>query len=396
MAQPSSELAQSPTRRKLDATETALRATASHDLGNAGTYHRLGEALEAAGNPSDARSAFRRAVALDPEHAAAHRGLARVSMLLGDYATGWDERECRLDASRAPADNGERGVPMWDGSDPAGRTILVQCEPRLDDCIQFARYLPLLGGRGARVVLACPPPLTRLLGRIPGVRAVAETDAVPFADARVHLGSLPRLFKTTPATTPTFASYLRPAAPLVAAWRDRFQMADTAVPRPRLVGLACNATGGPGEYCTRSAGAPVLADLAPLAKLAGVRWVAIEPAPASFVSEGTRAGADVMDLASQLHDLADTAAAIVQLDLVIAADDSVVAHLAGALGKPVWTFVRSPADWRWSLAGDDTPWYPSMRLLRQSPDGDWSDAIEWAVRTLRARQPASGSAALAA
>ena len=395
MAQPSFEVSESPSRREPDETEAALRAAASCEPGNADAYHRLGEALEAVGNPWEARAAFRQAVALDPKRAAAHLGLARISMLVGDYATGWAEREWRLGAPGVVPDPGAVGVPIWDGADPAGRTILVQCEPRLDDCIQFARYLPLLSGRRADVVLVCQPPLTRLLGRMPGVRTVAETDAIPFADARVHLGSLPRLFDTTPATVPTFASYLRPAAPLVASWRNRFQMTHAAVPRPRLVGLACHATGSPGEDGVAPASARIHADLAPLANVAGVRWVAVEPAPASFVSAATRGDADVIDVAPKFDDLADTAAVIVQLDLVIAAGDSVVAHLAGALGKPVWTLVRSPADWRWSLAGDDTPWYPSMRMLRQSPDGDWSDAIDAAVRALRAGQPAS-PAALAA
>jgi hypothetical protein len=284
---------------------------------------------------------------------------------------------------RSPRVGGTRhvtGVPLWDGSDPAGRTILVHCEPRLDDCVQFARYLPLLGGRRANVVVACPPPLLRLFGRMPGVRAIAEGDAPPPLDAQVSISSLPRLFDTTLATIPTFASYLRAAAPLVHAWRNRLSHGFGDVRRPRSVGFAW------------AGGDPVVAErLFHLAGVAGLRWLFLESLPESLGAGVNRPDrdidTDVDDVAAELGDLADTAAVIAQLDLVIASGDSVAAHLAGALGKPVWTFVPASAGRRWPSAGHRAPWYPSMRLFRQGADGDWSDALDAAGRSLRAGEP---------
>ena len=335
----------------------------------ADAFNNLGRALEMLGRPADARAMYHRAVGLEPEHAKAQFNLGLVSLLLGDFDAGWRGYEWRwrvpdFGAPKCPAD-----LPHWDGSDPAGRTILVYCEQGFGDCIQFARYLPLLGGRGARVVVSCPPALVRLFASLPAISVVADDKPPPAADCCVAIASLPMMFRTTPATIPTFAAYLRPARHLATAWQERLR--PMRVDGRRLIGLAWAGNPAQAEDRWRSLS---LDQLAPLVAVPGVRFVSLQKGPAAPQENNRWAGLELVDFSTEFGDFADTAAAASQLDLVIAADTS-VAHLAGALGKPTWTLVRFAADWRWALSGSDTAWYPSMRLFRQQTRGDWSPVI---------------------
>ncbi len=347
----------------------------------ADAYNNLGRALDMLGRPNDARPMYRQAISIEPEHPKAHFNLGLVSLLLGDYATGWREYEWRWRVSDLPVGRRSLDVPPWDGSDPAGRTILVHCEQGLGDCIQFARYLPLLNGRGARIVLVCPSPLVRLFGGLPGVCVVAEGDSPPHADCRVAIGSLPLMFATTPATIPTFSAYLRPDAELTSAWRERLR--PVRATGQRLIGLAWAGNPAQTEDRWRSLH---LQELAAFGEVPGVRFVSLQKGSAARQLLDCPAGLDVFDLSSQLHDLADTAALVAQLDMVIAVDTS-VAHLAGAVGKPVWTLVRFAADWRWALSDETTPWYSTMRLLRQETRGDWSGVVRNIANDLKLSAP---------
>ena len=273
------------------------------------------------------------------------------------------------------------GAPHWDGSDPAGRTILVHCGPALSECIQWVRYVLLLTGRRADVVLACPPTLIRLFGRLPGVRVVGQGEPLPPADAHVALGDLPVLFGTTAATIPTFASYLRPAPMLASAWRERLRPLRPGNRRPHLVGIAADA----GGWAFRELQA-CITSTNPAAHV-----VSISAGVATSTGSNPAAGSLMGEVAYTLDDLADTAAVLAQLDVVIAADP-VVAHLAGASGRPVWTLVPAGAEGCWSV-GDDTPWYPSMRLFRQAVAGDWSDVSAAVTQSLRDRLAAATATA---
>ena len=359
----------------------------------ADAHNNLGRALEMLGRPSDALAMYRRAVAIEPDHAKAQFNLGLTSLLLGDYATGWREYEWRLripEIAGTPANAAIANLPRWDGSDPAGRTILVHGEQGFGDCIQFARYLPLLIGRGADVIVVCPRPLVRLFGSLPGVCVVADGDPPPRADLHVPIASLPLAFATTPATIPTFAAYLRADVRLAAAWRDRLRPHRAG--GRRLVGVAWAGNPAQAEDRWRSLH---LNDLAPLAAATGVRFVSLQKGPAAAQAAMPPPGLDLLDVSGSLHDFADTAALVSQLDLVIATDTS-VAHLAGALGKPAWTLIRYAADWRWSLTGDDSAWYPSMRLFRQAARGDWSLVVTDLLNRLKATAPAPTVSPLAA
>lgn len=274
--------------------------------------------------------------------------------------------------ARTPRTNVQ--LATWDGSDPAGMTILVRCDCDLGECVRLARYLPLLTGRRATVLAECPATLAALLARLPGVGVISTgTTALP-ADVQVTLSALPELFGTTPATVPTFTCYLRPAAALVAAWRERL--------RP--------ARGGSSTYLAAVAPSIAAPDVSiPFEPVPHVEVVSIQEGPGAAAA---RVSAPRLGKGYPLHDLADAAAVIASVDLVIATNP-VVAHLAGALGKPVWMPLPLAAEFCGSIAGEDTSWYPSMRLFRQPSPGDWSDVAAALSRDLRSQFPTLPSVA---
>jgi hypothetical protein len=236
-------------------------------------------------------------------------------------------------------------LPRWDGSDPAGRTILVACDSSLGECILLARYLPLLAGRRARVIVACPLQLNRLLAQMPGVEVASGGTAIPAADVLVSIGALPRLFGTTPATIPTFGAYFRPPTALLDTWRQRVRPMRAA--GPRVVGVSLTT-------CSDN-----------------WREALLRIPEAQFI--------ELDDL-----ELDHAAAATAVLDLTIATE-SPIAHLAGALGKPARVLARFSPDWCWQASGDDTPWYPSARVFRQPAPGDWTAPIRELVDFLHPR-----------
>jgi hypothetical protein len=226
-------------------------------------------------------------------------------------------------------------LPRWDGSDPAGRTILVACDSSLGECILLARYLPLLAGRRARVIVACPTPLERLIAQMPGVDVAPAASEMPEADVIASIGSLPRLFGTTPATVPTFGAYFRPPTVLLDTWRQRVRpMRDAG---QRVVGVSLTACADNWREA--------------LLRTPDTQFIELDDLP-----------------------LDDAAAAVSMLDVVLATE-STVAHLAGALGKPARVMARFSPDWSWQASGDDTPWYPSVRLFRQPTPGDWASPL---------------------
>lgn len=261
------------------------------------------------------------------------------------------------------------------------RTILVHCEQGLGDTLQFVRYLPLLKEHGARVIFYCQKELVSLLARAPGIDVLlvepAESGISEPFDCHVPLLSLPHLLGPEPAKIPAAVPYLRVDAEAVDQWKARLN------PSGFKVGIVWAGRTSSVEYRRRACS---LADFSPLAELAGVRFFSLQKGPAASEAATPPVGMDLVDLSAALRDFKDTAAVVMNLDLVVAIDTA-VAHLAGALGKPVWTVLPHFPDWRWELGREDSRWYPTMRIFRQSRPGDWSGVFENVAAELRVLLP---------
>lgn len=314
----------------------------------------------------DALASYDRAIALRADYADAHflKGLA--SLVTGDFSGGWAGYEWRHRAPVARLTPRDLPQPSWLGeADIAGKTILLHSEQGFGDTIQFCRYVPLVAARGARVVLEVDRPLVGLMRTLAGTaEIVAKGDPLPNADLRCPLPSLPLAFKSVAETIPADHPYLGAPDHAAATWGPLLAGA-----RPLKVGLVW--AGNPNHARDRERSMQ-LADLLPLFE-ANATFVSLQRELRSGESE-MLAHAGVIQAGDKLNDFTDTAALIAQLDLVIAVDTG-VAHLAGALGKPVWIMVTHAPDWRWQLDRDDSPWYPTARLFRQSDGRDWGSVI---------------------
>jgi tetratricopeptide (TPR) repeat protein len=349
-----------------EAAISAYRDAIRLDPGDADAHSALGAALTEAGRPGEAEDSFATALALSPDNADAHfnRGLALLKA--GRLSEGWAEHEWRCRGILPPHGIGR---PQWRGEPAAGQTVLLHAEQGFGDTLQFIRYLPLVAARGLRVVLDVPQPLRRLAKSLPGIQTMLDTGTPrPEIDLHCPLMSLPFAFETELASIPAAMPYLAPPADCAKLWRDRVPSADGL-----KVGLVWAGNPRPGEARSHAADqrrSVDLATLAPLAQVAGVRWFSLQKDRRDPNAEAFA----LTDLMPLVADFADTAALIHALDLVIAVDTA-VAHLAGALGKPVWMLSRFDGCWRWLQGRDDTPWYPTMRLYRQEAPGDWGGAV---------------------
>jgi len=317
--------------------------------------------LMALGRGEEAIHAGRRAVRLAPECADAHWNLALALLSEGHFAEGWREYEWRLAQAAFPTERD--GKRQWDGSPLAGRTLLVVCEQGFGDAIQFVRYLPLLAAQGGRVVLECRPELVPLFRTLPGIAEVHAAGGVaPRFDTFCYLLSLPHLLGTELSSIPAVGPYLAADPGRCASWSARL-----ARDHRLRVGVVWAGSAGYKNDRNRSLSA---AHLAPLGELPDVRLYSLQLG-------ATRGGDELhaVDLAPEIRDFADTAAIIMNLDLVVAVDTA-VAHLAGALGKPVWVMLPKGNDWRWLRQRCDSPWYPTMRLYRQAQAGEWHGVLE--------------------
>lgn len=325
------------------------------------TLAGLGTILRDLGQVGESEALLRRAVAGAPRDPELRYSLATTVLTAGKYAEGFALLESRIECFRPWRPN----LPAWDGRDPRGRAIVVVCEQGLGDTIQFMRYLPALARSGARAVVQAQEALHPLLRGFPGVSEVVGVSANVSGDACALLMSLPHLLRLSdPAPIPL--PYLQAADP--DHWRARLEGA----PRP-LVGLAW-------------AGNPTYrADLRRSVPPAALRPFAALPGTLVSLQKDVAAPPDVplLDHTRELTDLGATANLVASLDLVIAVDTA-MAHLAGAMGKPVLLLNRFDSDWRWGMQGAGTRWYPSMRIVRQPAPGDWTGAVGLAVEAARA------------
>jgi hypothetical protein len=311
-----------------------------------------------------ALDAAERAAKLQPGLPAAHGSLAIALLSVGDYQRGFAEYEWRWRCDNFTTAARDFGRPMWDGSDPSGRTIFVHTEQGYGDTIQFARYIPLLARRGATVLVECHAALRLLFRRLDGVSKVVSAGIrPPDFDLHTPILSLPKWFGTTMQTVPRDVPYLTPDPDRLGAWRQRLEG------QALHVGLVWSGNIKPDPHRTCE-----LKNFAPLAGIAGVRFYSLQVGPGAGDIASAPPGLGIVNWSEHLSDFNETAAAMQCLDLIITIDTA-AAHLAGALGRPVWTLLPWAPDWRWFLDRDDSVWYPTMRLFRQSAKGDWSDPI---------------------
>jgi tetratricopeptide (TPR) repeat protein len=336
-----------------------------------------GNALRILRRHAEALASFDKAVAIKPDYAETHWNRSCLWLLLADFDRGWKEYEWRWKTQEFAFGRRDFAQPQWRGEEPlAGRTILLHAEQGYGDAIQFVRYAPLVAARGAKVILEVPPPLTALFSRTAGVALVIGRGAtLPEFDCHCPLVGLPLAFKTRLATIPAAVPYLSAAQDRVIKWQQRLPP-----PRKRRIGIAW--AGNPafkGDQ-TRSIG---LARLSPLLAVAGVEFLSLQRDLRDGDRDILRSNSHVMQVGDAIEDFGDAAAIMSSVDLVISSDTS-VAHLAGAMGKPVWVLLQYDADWRWLLGRGDSPWYPTARLFRQPDIDDWEGVVARLMEELAA------------
>lgn len=329
----------------------------------------LGVMLQKLQRMEEAEAAFRLAIANQPGHVNAHFNLALILLLRGEFREGWKEYEWRLRIkNRLPAVFEQ---PEWDGSQLNGKTILIRAEQGFGDTFQFVRYAPMIKALGGRVILECQAGLKRLLLRTPGIDMIVARpgDGRPLAafDTHLPLLSLPRVFDTTLQTIPADFPYIHPEPGLVRRWAARL-----GGDRRLRVGIVWAGRPTHEDDKNRSC---ALGHFLGLLDGADVTLYSLQKGEAGRDLQSPKAFGRVVDLEPEIDDFADTAAAIANLDLVITVDTS-VAHLAGAMNKPVWVVLPYAPDFRWLESGDESSWYPSMRLFRQQKNGDWDSVFD--------------------
>lgn len=328
-----------------------------------------------------AEMAYRTALALKPDHAKVHYNLASLLLIQGNFAEGLAEYEWRWRSHQMFAPNIPQ--PAWEGSNPEGKTILLVSEQGLGDILQFIRYAPLLTQLGARVKLTCPIGLVRLLALVEDITEVVpvKDTVVCDCDYFVPIMSLPYLFGTTMATIPSEVPYIK----LNAHNQTHLPGEEETQNEEFKVGIVW----GSGKYTTdenflrayKEKSAPLEMFMQfleiPTVKLYSLQVSHDAPEIQKYLDNPR-----VVDLSPQIKDFYDTAKLIQELDLVISVDTA-VAHLAGAMAQAVWVLLPFSADWRWMLARNDSPWYPTMRLFRQGKRGDWDGVFAEVQEALR-------------
>ncbi len=361
--------------RDLDEAKTILQRSLALDPRLHLTSQYLGSAHLFAGEIDAAVTNFRQTLCQAPFYSSGHIDLSLTLLTRGDYAEGWEEFEWRW------AREGKTGTlpgfdqPVWDGSPLAGKTIVLWAEQGFGDILQFVRFAPLAQERGGEVWLVSPPKLSRLLATCRGVsRVVSGPEELGDFDFQLPLGSLPRVLGITLANLPADVPYLFPAP-------DR-RAGDPFGPRrgdELRVGIVWGVEPGHPNWTLRSCPLPAFRALE---GIPGLELYSLQFGDLAKELQQPQAPR-LSDLSAVLGDFADTAALVDQLDLIITVDTA-MAHLAGALGKPVWTLIPWESDWRWLRDREDSPWYPTMRLFRQGRQEPWEAVLKRVAAALRA------------
>jgi hypothetical protein len=350
---------------------SAYRSALQEAPGRAEIYCNIAHACHLLAEFETEIAMLEQALALEPGLVDAHTNLGVTLLLLGDFARGWQEYEWRL-RSGAALEKGAyaylAAAPAWEGEPLGERTLVVGRDQGMGDFIQMMRFLPRVKARGGKIVVEAVAPLASLLEGFPGVddvRVVREVERpMKGAGAYVALMSLPRILGVDAATIPA-APYLRADPARLAYWKERVRS-----DAPLRIALVW--AGNPGHADDRHRSCP-FEDLAPLGAVEGVEFFSLQKGREETRSRGGSLA--VTPLGPELRDFSDTAAVIELVDLTIGVDTAAV-HLAGALGRPVWTLLPFVPDWRWMLDREDSPWYPSMRLFRQDRARAWRPVLE--------------------
>jgi tetratricopeptide (TPR) repeat protein len=352
----------------VDAHDNVLAAAPGHP----GAWLNRGRALVALKRLDEALASYDKAKAIQKDNPDIHFMESLALLTVGDYRQGFEKYEARWRRSGMPEQK-SRGRPLWRGDySLARKTVLLHAEQGFGDTIQFARYVPQLAASGANVILEVQPELTALLSRLEGAKTVIPHGALaPPYDVHCPLGSLPLAFKTEPSNIPAPIPYLSADEAHLAKWSARLGA------RPRI---AIAWSGNASHLNDRNRSMP-FAKLAPLFS-SPARFISIQREVRTEDENVLAAEPRVTHIGNVLNDFDDTAAVVALCDLVIAVDTAVV-HLAGAMGRPVWVMLPFAPDWRWTLDGDSTPWYPTARLFRQTALGDWDSVIESVSAALR-------------
>ncbi|VWC65795.1 TPR domain-containing protein [Burkholderia lata] len=354
------------THRYDDALDDLARVIAATPRDKLAHYHR-GSALRALRRNEDALRAYAEAIDIDPDYAHAHCMRAFLCLSIGDFEAGWAEYEWRWRDSQLDGSRRDFAQPRWTHGMPLdGQTILLYPEQGLGDTLQFCRYVPLVKALGARVVVEAPVELKALFATLDGVDVlVARGDPLPPFDLHCPLLSLPLEFRTDLSSIPAGGPYLRADPARVEHWRARLGATD----RPRI-GLVWS--GNPAHLNDRNRSV-TLADLLPLLD-DRFEWISLQ----KVIRDEDRPvleASPIRFVGDELTDFAETAALTDAMDAVISVDTS-VAHLAGALGRPLAVMLPHTPDFRWLLDRDDSPWYPGARLFRQPEGGQWAPVVE--------------------
>ncbi len=360
---------------KLDASIESCSRAIKVDPNCAEAHNNIGTSLQERGQLDEAIISYKRAISLKPDYALAHMNNAIALLLAGNFKDGWQEYEWRLHIRRHISETPEK--TLWDGLCLSGKSILVYVEQGFGDTIQFARYLPMVRARGGRVVLECQKELIRLLRGFSGIDELIEYTPVrksvaPF-DVHVPLLSLPGIFGTTLETVPADIPYIKVDSTLSMEWYKKFNKN-----KDLKVGIVWS--GNPENANDRNRSCS-LTDFAVLGDIPGTTFYTLQKGAAAVEASHPPEGMVIVNLEKDLRDFVDTAAVIANLDLVISIDTAVV-HLAGAMGKRVWNLLPFTPAWRWLQYRDVSPWYPTMRLFRQSHPNDWLGLFQLVKREL--------------
>lgn len=325
----------------------------------------LGMVCEDLGRLEDAHACYWKAHKLAPNDPEIHWQIFSLQASKGEFPEAWDEHEWRWQIKGRTSPERKFAQPVWTGDPLDGITLLVHAEQGFGDTIQVARYLPLIRNQGGKVLFWCPPDLTSLLETVPGVESVFSQMKPEYAfDTHIPMMSLPRVFKTSLETIPAQIPYLRAPA------NAQISFPQTTGKNPKIGLVWCGSLSQPNDR------RPIPFEvLSPLLQMAGIDFFSLQKGDRGLSAQPDYGKERVGDLSDQLTDFAHTAAAIENLDLLITVDTA-VAHLAGALGKPVWLLLSFTPDWRWMIDREDSPWYPTMRLFRQPNPGDWNGVLD--------------------
>lgn len=348
-----------------DAVDT-FKELISEDAGHYVAYNNLGSAYKDMARYDEAEKNFRKSIEIEPSYAEGHANLGYTLLMRGAFEEGWAEYGWRGMSKGSILARRTYDQPAWEGQNVTGKRVYVYPEQGLGDIVQFSRYVPLLKSRGAKVIMELPPFLMDLFKGFKGADEFnLQGNSPPDFDIHVSIMDLPQYFGTTLETIPAPTGYLKADDALITLWEERLRDADGY-----RVGFVWAGNPKHGNDKNRSV---QLEQMRPLIELQGVTPVSLQvgkddQAKALF-------GDKIIDIAPDLSNFAETAAAMSNLDLIVSVDSSPL-HVAGALGLPVWGLIPFIPDWRWLLERDDSPWYPTMKLFRQDDRKSWEPVID--------------------